>query len=109
MDAFTQQIAQWQWFFGTVSASAATFTGLLFVSLSVNRSPTGPLAGTRLIKARRSFGDFIFVLMMGLVFLVPHQVPGGLALALLVLGVPERWASSGKGDGDRRPRTSGAR
>ncbi len=86
MDAFTQQIAQWQWFFGTVAASAATLTGLLFVSLSVNRSPTGPLAGTRLIKARRSFGDFIFVLMIGLVFLVPHQVPGGLALALLVLG-----------------------
>jgi hypothetical protein len=86
MDTFTQQIAQWQWFFGTVAASAATLTGLLFVSLSVNRSPAEPLKGARLTRARRSFGDFLFVLMMGLVFLVPHQVSGGLALALLVLG-----------------------
>lgn len=86
MVSFSEQINQWQWFFGTVAASAATLTGLLFVSLSVNRPSTGALAGARLITARRSFGDFLYVLMMGLVFLVPHQVPGGLAVALLALG-----------------------
>jgi hypothetical protein len=86
MDTFTQQIAQWQRFFGTVAASAATLTGLLFVSLSVNRSPSEPLTGARLTRARRSFGDFLFVLMMGLVFLVPQRVSGVLALAPRVGG-----------------------
>ena len=32
--------------------------------------------------ARRTFGDFLYVLMIGLVFLVPHQVPYSLSIAL---------------------------
>jgi hypothetical protein len=86
MNEFTQQIGQWQWFYATVSTVAATLAGLLFVSLSVNRDATGEPGRRRLGTAQRSFGDFLYVLMTGLVFLVPHQVPGGLSLALLVLG-----------------------
>ena len=43
--------------------------------------------GRLLRLARGSFEDFLYVLMIGLVFLVPHQAPFGLALALIVLGV----------------------
>ena len=86
MDPFTQQLLQWQWFFGTVTASSATLAGLLFVSLSVNRAPGEGLSDLKLAQAQRSFGDFLYVIMMGLVFLVPHEVPIGLSLALFVLG-----------------------
>jgi hypothetical protein len=37
--------------------------------------------------ARNTFCDFLYVLMIALVFLVPHQVPLSLTIALLVLGV----------------------
>jgi len=36
--------------------------------------------------ARGSFGDFLYLLMIGLVFLVPHQAQLGLAVALFALG-----------------------
>ncbi len=86
VDPFTQQLLQWQWFFGTVTGSSATLAGLLFVSLSVNRAPGEGLSERKLAQAQRSFGDFLYVIMMGLVFLVPHEVPIGLSLALFVLG-----------------------
>jgi len=37
--------------------------------------------------ARVTFGDFLYVLMIGLIFLVPHQIPAGFSLALLVLAL----------------------
>jgi hypothetical protein len=86
MEGFRQQLTDWQWFYATVATSAATLTGLLFVSLSVKVDPAASLSGPRLRRAQRSFGDFLYVLMMGLVFLVPHQSALGLAVALFVLG-----------------------
>jgi len=87
MKTFTEQLTSWQFFFSTVAAASATLTGLLFVSLSLNiekiKSPAGrAMLGT----ARRSFEDFLYVLMIALVFLVPHPAPIGLAIALFVLG-----------------------
>jgi hypothetical protein len=87
MDAFQQSLQSWQMFYATVSAASATLTGLLFVSLSLNRERLkGARAHIVLPTARRTFGDFLYVLMIGLVFLVPHQVPYSLATALFVLG-----------------------
>lgn len=37
--------------------------------------------------ARRTFANFLYVLMVSLVFLVPHQLPINLTVALLVLGI----------------------
>jgi hypothetical protein len=88
MDTFVTQLESWQVFYATVAAASATLTGLLFVSLSLNRerlkddSPDGALA-----TARRSFGNFLYVLMPSLVFIVPHPAPIGLAIAMLVLGL----------------------
>jgi hypothetical protein len=88
MDSFTQTLLDWQLFFATVATAAAALTGLLFVSLSLNRDR---LKGTRAADvisiARNTFGDFLYVLMISLVFLVPHPVPLGLTVALLVLGL----------------------
>ena len=84
---FTNVLENWQLFFSTVALASVTLAGLLFVSLSlrpehIRRDKSSPFM--RL--ARNSFADFLYVLMLGLIFLVPHPVPMGLAVALFVLG-----------------------
>jgi ABC-type dipeptide/oligopeptide/nickel transport system permease component len=88
MNSFFQDLKEWQAFFSTVALASATLVGLLFVSLSLHREK-GSSSGlsARISTAQRSFGDFLYVLMLGLVFLVPHQAPVGLAVALFVLGL----------------------
>ncbi len=88
MNPFSQSLQEWQMFFATVATVSATLTGLLFVSLSLNRDRLRD--EQRLFTlgiARNTFGDFLYVLMIALVFLVPHQVPIGLAVALIALGI----------------------
>jgi hypothetical protein len=87
MNSFTEQLRDWQFFYSTVAAASATLTGLLFVSLSIHLEKIKSPQGTLMLRtAQRSFEDFLYVLMIALVFLVPHPVPIGLAIALFVLG-----------------------
>jgi hypothetical protein len=87
LEAFTAILRDWQSFYTTVAQSSVTLAGLLFVSLSLHRDLIMRSENARLLRlARGSFEDFLTVLMLGLVFLVPHQVPMGLAVALFVLG-----------------------
>ncbi len=88
MNQFSASLESWQLFFSTVALAAATLTGLLFVSLSLNRERlTGRTAKTFLATARMTFSDFLYVLMLSLVFIIPHLVPLSLTVALLVLGL----------------------
>ena len=88
MDVFKQSLQNWQFFFASVATASATLTGLLFVSLSLNRIRwSGDRSHPILRIARNTFADFLYVLMIALVFLVPHPVPLSLTVALLVLGV----------------------
>jgi hypothetical protein len=88
METFLKSLQSWQLFFATVAAATATLTGLLFVSLSLNRERLkGERARIVLAIARRTFSDFLYVLMISLVFIVPHQIPFSLTIALLVLGL----------------------
>lgn len=88
MDQFLADLQSWQVFYATVAAASATLTGLLFVSLSLNRDRLkGEKAQPVLDMARGTFGNFLYVLMIALVFLVPHQLPLSLTIALLVLGI----------------------
>jgi hypothetical protein len=87
LDTFTQQLREWQLFYSTVALASVTLAGLLFVSLSLHHeSIKGRQDAHKLTLARGSFGDFLYLLMIGLVFLVPHQAPFGLAVALFALG-----------------------
>jgi hypothetical protein len=87
MNDFTAQLREWQMFYSTVALASVTLAGLLFVSLSLHREAIVGRKKTLMLRlARGSFGDFLYVLMPGLVFLVPHPAPIGLALALFVLG-----------------------
>jgi hypothetical protein len=87
LDTFTEQLRDWQVFYSTVALASVTLAGLLFVSLSLHREVIKGREDALLLRlARGSFGDFLYVLMLGLVFLVPHQAPIGLAVALFILG-----------------------
>jgi hypothetical protein len=84
MNNFTQMLQQWQPFYTTIATSAATLTGLLFVSLSLNRQR---LDDAGRMSARRTFSNLIDVLVLALIFLIPHHRPPDLGIALLVFGL----------------------
>jgi hypothetical protein len=87
MEPFTVQLQGWEVFYSTVALASVTLVGLLFVSLTFYRESRKSRTDPRVLRlARGSFGDFLYVLMLALVFLVPHPAPVGLAVALLVLG-----------------------
>jgi hypothetical protein len=88
LNAFSEQLREWQAFYSTVALASVTLAGLLFVSLSLHPGTGRARSESSLWRlARSSFGDFLYVLMLGLVFLVPHQAQMGLAIALLALGL----------------------
>jgi len=88
MTPFAELLKSWEAFYLAVATAAATLTGLLFVALSVNlqllRGPDGPHHRDT---AGRTFGDFLFTLMLSLIFLIPNQEPIGFAIALFTLGI----------------------
>ena len=81
-------IAEWHDFFAAVAGVAATLVGLLFVALALNpavMADDGP-AGLR-TWAGQTFYNFLIVLAVALVVLIPDAGPLGLGLPLLILGV----------------------
>lgn len=93
---FDATLIQWQPFFTTVAAVSATLVGLLFVSLSLNRERISAESNRELMRlARRSFSDFLLVLMLALFFLIPHQGRIALPLELSAMGVFRiRWMTT---------------
>ena len=86
MRSFTEVLRDWQMFYATVATACATLTGLLFVALTLNTDILRRSENARLLDvARQAFSEFILVLMVALVFLVPHQTPVGLGVALIAL------------------------
>ena len=93
LEAFTQTLRDWQIFYSTVALASVTLAGLLFVSLSIRQERRKE--NINIIRlARGSFGDFLYVLMIGLVFLIPYHTPTGLAVALIVLGLSRSFGLS---------------
>jgi len=88
MDDFLATLHEWEVFYSTVSLASVTLAGLLFVSLSIRQERMMEKTYRNVVNlARSSFGDFLYVLMLGLIFLVPHPEPIGLSFALFVLGL----------------------
>lgn len=81
-------LAAWHDFFAAVAGVAATLVGLLFVSLALNpavMADDGP-AGLR-TWAGQTFHNFLVVLVIALVVLIPETGPLGLGVPLLILGI----------------------
>ena len=84
MTEFAATLERWQPFYATIGTSSATLTGLLFVAVSLER---GRATKNAMRHARGALADFLYVLMLSLVFLVPDQTRAGFAVALVALSV----------------------
>ena len=85
---FADQIGAWHEFFTTVAGLAATLVGLLFVGLGLNpriMAPNGP-PGMRVLAAQ-TFHNFLVLLVIALIALVPDETARPLAITLLIVGV----------------------
>jgi Na+/melibiose symporter-like transporter len=86
--SFAEQIGEWHEFYTTVAGLSATLVGLLFVSLGLNPgivSKQGP-AGIRVLAAQ-TFHNFVIVLVIALVALIPDDTAHALTITLLIVGV----------------------
>jgi hypothetical protein len=88
MDSFGQIVQEWQTFYATIAASSATLVGLLFVAVAVNPNAlTRANNGAIRLLARHTFTSFLYMIGAGITFLIPRQVPLGLGLPLVSIGI----------------------
>jgi hypothetical protein len=84
MDPFALAIEGWHDFYIMAGTAAATLVGLLFVSLSLNADAITSAANADMrVLAAQTFTSFMSVVMLAVIFLIPHQVPPGLGLPML--------------------------
>ena len=85
---FAEQIGEWSGFYTTVAGLAGTLVGLLFVGLGLNPRiiGAGGPAGMRVLAAE-TFHNFLVVLVIALMALVPDDTARSLAITLLIVGV----------------------
>jgi len=89
---FENMVTLWQPFFTTIATVSATLVGLLFVSLSINREKITSGPNDELLRlAKRSFGDFLLVLLIAIFFLIPIQGSRYLTIELVSLGILRAW------------------
>ena len=88
MNGFEQLVREWQVFYATIAASAATLVGLLFVSMALNVGMLAEAENIGLKKvANQTLLNFLYVIVFALIFLIPRQRPIGLGLPLLCIGI----------------------
>jgi len=102
MTNFPQELQAWQPFYSTIALSAATLAGLLFVSLSVNRQNLDKQTREG---ARRTFSNLLDVLVLALIFLIPHEQQFGLCITLGTFGSVRLVAAVAEAAGSARRRT----
>jgi hypothetical protein len=86
--AFSQAIQEWKDFYSAVAGVAATLLGLSFVAVQLRPEIFHQREVVDIRDAAISaFLGFVYLLLIGLLFLVPHQNATGLGAALLALGI----------------------
>lgn len=90
---FTAVIATWQPFYNLAGSAAFTLAGLIFVAVSINigmfalAGDKGDLAQF----ARQTLGNFLALMIISLVFMIPRQNQHGTGIPLLFIGVIMMW------------------
>ena len=85
MNPFAEAISRWAGFYSLVGAASATLAGLLFVAVSLHidvMSQPDSAAETRAI-AQQTLTNFVYLVSISLVFLIPNAVPTAVGLPLL--------------------------
>jgi hypothetical protein len=85
VDAFSQMAQDWSAFFSAVAQVSGGLVGLVFVALTFNTRTLG-VDGDPMLKAlaQQTFGDFVMLLLVSLVMLVPHPLALSVGLTILL-------------------------
>jgi hypothetical protein len=86
--SFAEQFGAWHDFYASVAGLSATLVGLLFVGLGLNpriMAANGP-SGMRVLAAQ-TFHNFLVLLVISLIALIPDDTARTLAITLLIVGV----------------------
>ncbi len=85
MDSFNQMTQDWAGFFSALAQVSGGLVGLVFVALTFNAKALG-MGGNPLLKAlaQQTFADFLLLLLISLLMLVPHTSAGNIG-ALFIL------------------------
>jgi hypothetical protein len=106
MDAFALSVEGWHDFYMMIGTAAATLTGLLFVSLSLNADVIFHKSNADLrVLAKQAFSGFIGVLMFAVIFLIPDQGPMGLGVPLVGIDAAMLYLTTRRFLGVRRHRS----
>lgn len=85
---FSQTLARWHDFYVLTASAAATLTGLLFVSVSIHLEVIVDQGATSVRAwAGQTLANFVFVLIIGLIFVIPDPGSELFAIALLSIGI----------------------
>jgi hypothetical protein len=88
LDSFSQMTQDWAGFFSALAQVSGGLVGLVFVALTFKPKDLGtggdPMLGAL---ARQTFSDFLLLLMVSLIMLVPRATAANLGLVLLGIGV----------------------
>ena len=88
MAASTLPLAEWHDFYLALATAAATFAGLLFVSVSINVDHLRSAAGERTLRAAgRTFGVLVLLVFLALVALIPVLDATALGVTLAAAGL----------------------
>lgn len=90
---FTAAIAAWHDFYNLTGSAAFTLAGLVFVAVSINIGMFA-LAGEQgdLVQfARQTLGNFLALMLISLIFMIPGQDPYGTGIPLLFIGIIMMW------------------
>ena len=93
---FTAAIAAWHDFYNLTGSAAFTLAGLVFVAVSINIGMFA-LAGEQgdLVQfARQTLGNFLALMLISLIFMIPGQDPYGTGIPLLFIGVIMMWRAA---------------
>lgn len=107
MENFTAAIDSWESAYQLIGGMAATLTGLLFVALSLNvkaiMSPDNP---DLRLTAIRTFNQFLLIIEISIVMLIPLETPvtlGASIAALAAISIGTTYFASREQSGPARP------
>lgn len=88
MDPFQRALDEWQSVYVLIGGMAATLTGLLFVAVSLGvrmiMSTDNPQLRTSAI---RTFNQFLLIMEISIIMLIPRQTPTTLGVSVAVLAL----------------------
>ena len=88
MDSFSQMTQDWAGFFSALAQVSGGLVGLVFVALTFNAKSLGvggnPVLGAL---AQQTFADFVLLLLISLMMLVPHTAATNIGLMFAAISV----------------------